>query len=309
MKKDRRRFRNPVLMVGILFSFFVPLVSFASQDCMTNYFEQPSYSGDCTERPPGSVCIGYSDNYTWLIYDSITGWREATCDGNIVQVAVGINREYHHILDSNSIAAYYVDEAACMTNYFEQPSYSGDCSERPPGSVCIGYSDNYTWLIYDSITGWREATCDGNKVQVAVGINREYHHILDSNFVRAIEPLSVISAIIDVHPDTINLKSKGRYITCYIELPASYDVNDIDTNTIFLNIEDISIPVELRPSEVGDYNNNGVLDLMVKFDRQIVQDSVTTDSVEMVVSGFLINQEDSFEGTDIVLIVDHCCPK
>ncbi|MBW2742309.1 MAG: hypothetical protein JRE64_26535 [Deltaproteobacteria bacterium] len=39
---------------------------------------------------------------------------------------------------------------------------------------------------------------------------------------------------IDIHPDTLNKKSKGKYITCYIELPEAYSVEDIDIDTVML---------------------------------------------------------------------------
>ncbi len=43
-----------------------------------------------------------------------------------------------------------------------------------------------------------------------------------------------IIATIDIDPDTLNRGSKGKMITCYIELPESYDVKDIDASTILL---------------------------------------------------------------------------
>ena len=30
------------------------------------------------------------------------------------------------------------------------------------------------------------------------------------------------------HPDTLNLKDRGRWVTAYVELPQGYDVDDID---------------------------------------------------------------------------------
>ncbi len=82
----------------------------------------------------------------------------------------------------------------------------------------------------------------------------------------------IISATIDVDPDTLNLKSKGQWVTCYIELPEAYNVSDIDVSTVMLNG---TIPVSLLevpapqpvPTEVGDYDNDAIPDLMVKFPR------------------------------------------
>jgi hypothetical protein len=43
-----------------------------------------------------------------------------------------------------------------------------------------------------------------------------------------------IIASIDIKPDTLNLKSKGNWITAYIELPEGSNVGDIDCSTIRL---------------------------------------------------------------------------
>jgi len=38
--------------------------------------------------------------------------------------------------------------------------------------------------------------------------------------------LLALSATVDLDPDTLNLESKGKWITCYIELPEGYDTGD-----------------------------------------------------------------------------------
>ncbi len=76
-----------------------------------------------------------------------------------------------------------------------------------------------------------------------------------------------IPTTIDLDPNTLNLKSKGKGITCYIELPEGYDVADIDVSTIMLND---TVPAELHSTQVGDYDEDGIPDLMVKFDREEV---------------------------------------
>jgi len=72
-------------------------------------------------------------------------------------------------------------------------------------------------------------------------------------------------ASVDIAPDSLNLKSMGKWITCYIELPTGYSVSDITVSSILLND---TIPVDpLAPTTIGDYDNNGIPDLMVKFSR------------------------------------------
>lgn len=75
---------------------------------------------------------------------------------------------------------------------------------------------------------------------------------------------ALIEATIDIDPNTLNLRSKGKWITAYIELPEGYNVADINVSSIMLNN---TIPVEPKPMAVGDYDNDSIPDLMVKFDR------------------------------------------
>jgi hypothetical protein len=85
------------------------------------------------------------------------------------------------------------------------------------------------------------------------------------------------SVIIDIDPDTLNLKSKGKWITCYIDLPG-YDVNDIDISTILLE--------DTIPAEWGDIQGDI---LMVKFDRSEVEDMLSPGTYNLKVSGELMD--------------------
>jgi len=70
---------------------------------------------------------------------------------------------------------------------------------------------------------------------------------------------------VDFDPDTLNLKSKGEWVTAYTEFPEGYDVADINVSTILLNG---TIPLNVdAPVTIGDYDNDSIPDLMVKFDR------------------------------------------
>jgi hypothetical protein len=71
-------------------------------------------------------------------------------------------------------------------------------------------------------------------------------------------------AAVNLDPDTVNLNSNGKWITCYIELPEGYVVGDINVSSLMLNE---TILAEPEPVAIGDYDNDGVPDLIVKFDR------------------------------------------
>ncbi|MGB9778733.1 MAG: NosD domain-containing protein [Candidatus Bathyarchaeales archaeon] len=119
------------------------------------------------------------------------------------------------------------------------------------------------------------------------------------------------TATIDINPKALNLRSKGKWITAYIELPEGYNVADINVSSIMLN--DI-IPAEPKPIATGDYNNNGVQDLMVKFNRAEVISYILSNvnitelieerfmTVTLTVTGYL-SDGTPFQGSITIKIV------
>jgi|GEM_PF-5830493 len=107
-----------------------------------------------------------------------------------------------------------------------------------------------------------------------------------------------INATIDIDPDVLNLQSQGKWVTCYIEFPDGYDVNDIEVASVFLNR---TIPAESHPIAIGDYDEDSIPDLMVKFDRSRVQNILEPgDSVEILIVGNVL--EEMFGGTDTIKV-------
>ncbi len=70
-----------------------------------------------------------------------------------------------------------------------------------------------------------------------------------------------------------------------------------------LDVNGSSINEVITPTDVGDYDNDGIPDLMVKFDRQAVQSNIMAGSVEMVVSGSLEGLT-TFQGSGTVVVID-----
>ena len=111
-----------------------------------------------------------------------------------------------------------------------------------------------------------------------------------------------VTATIDFDPDTLNLKSEGSVVTVYIylELPPGYDVSQVDISSIRLNG---AIAALDKPTEIGDYDGDGITDLMVKFDRAAVQSVLAVgEQVQITITGEVDGI--AFEGRDTIRVID-----
>ncbi len=113
----------------------------------------------------------------------------------------------------------------------------------------------------------------------------------------------IITATVDFCPKTLNLKSKGKWVTIYIELPVEYNVANINLTTVIL--QEI-IPAELNPSSLGDYDEDNIPDLMVKFNRQDLKGLLEPgENVEITVTGEFSNGNGlTFEGMDTNSVIN-----
>lgn len=118
---------------------------------------------------------------------------------------------------------------------------------------------------------------------------------------------------LDIVPKTLNMRSRGKWITAYVELPEGYDVSDINISTVMLND---AIPVSLLdvpapepvPTEIGDCDSDGVLDLMVKFNRTELTSHIyhalgmKYGNVTLTVVGELADGT-MFESSDVIRVI------
>jgi hypothetical protein len=116
-------------------------------------------------------------------------------------------------------------------------------------------------------------------------------------------PTLTIASTISINPQTLNIKSKGKWIISYLELPEEYDAKDINVPSIMLND---TIPVEPNSTAIGDYDNDTIPDLMVKFNRTVVSEFILSKgivygNVTLTLTGQLYNGT-IFAGSDMILV-------
>ncbi len=97
-------------------------------------------------------------------------------------------------------------------------------------------------------------------------------------------------------------KSDKNAVIVYIEIPG-YDINTIDVSTVTLNTTNGSVPAQLSPIEIGDYDSDGIPDLMVKFERQAVIGIVDVgDNIKITISGEVGGI--IFNGSDKIRVIE-----
>jgi len=104
----------------------------------------------------------------------------------------------------------------------------------------------------------------------------------------------LVSAKARILPRTINLASKGNWITCYIWLTEEYDVADIEPNSIFL--EDKIKPDEFSVDEQQQLAT-------ARFNRDDVQSNLEVGDIDLKITGWLTDGN-LFEGKDTIKVIN-----
>jgi hypothetical protein len=126
-----------------------------------------------------------------------------------------------------------------------------------------------------------------------VGFGKAYYTEWDN--VRLIEKPKAIPALVSLDPGILNPNSSGNWITCYIKLTEGRDVHMIDGASVTLN----GIPAcmgqqgwakpKANEANVADFDADGTLERMVKFDRAAVVAVVQPPETTVTVKGLLMD--------------------
>jgi predicted lipoprotein with Yx(FWY)xxD motif len=164
--------------------------------------------------------------------------------------------------EGGAIIAWHDDRRFSRDIYAQRVDASGEFQWTLDGlALCKAIRDQREPQIFtDGAGGGIVAWCDDRRAETDIYAQRV---TCDGQ----VGPPPPLEATIDLDPETLNKKSKGKATTCYIELPEGYDPTDIDVSTVTLNSE---LNAELTPTTVGDHDADGVADRMVKFNRSTV---------------------------------------
>lgn len=184
--------------------------------------------------------------------------------------------------DSAFVSAYAADDVLCYK-----------------ASVNFDSPDDYNqWFCISPPSGFEDVLVR-KLVLTFANINYGvWDHLVfdaDNNAPNPENPV-VISATIDIHPGTLSLNSKAKWITCYIQLPEGYNVADIDFGTVRL---EGGIEADVDQSWADETAEVAIC----KFSRSEVQAIVQPGLVELTVSGEFIDGTVLFEESDVIRVV------
>lgn len=179
------------------------------------------------------------------------------------------------------------------------------------GATFSQYSDDGTYsfeLVAQSVGG---STFSGEDVFIDAGNPSNARPVPD--FVRIGTATAIVTAVpdfivatVEIGPETINLKSRGRFVTAYLELPRGFAPEDIRVSTVSITAVDglpiAPITARAKPTEIADFDNDGIGDLMVKFNRDAIQKVLSPSMRTLRIEGFASNI--LFVGERAVAVID-----
>ncbi len=265
-------------------------------DFLGNVYVTGSSEGNETKKDFTTVAYDSTGNELWVA--SYDGGPESSEDiavdmaldslGNVYVTGVswrGVTDRWATVAYDSSGNELWVARDACRRRYDIETGPSGNIYVTGVSSGVIGEMD-YSTVAYDPSGNelW-VMSYDGefNGPDISEGIAVDHfgnvyvtgtsQYNIGRNEVVTIKyaPGQTPEPTVDIAPDTLNLRSRGRWITAYLELSGGKSVADIDVSSLLLNE---TIPAENWPTAIGDHDEDGIPDLMIKFNRSRVQEYI-----------------------------------
>ena len=132
--------------------------------------------------------------------------------------------------------------------------------------------------------GWIEGVYVANNQHFSFDlVSPDTSHI---NFIETVE--------VKIHPETLNLASEGRWVTCEIFIPEDYNAADVNSASVLLQDE-------IQPDWIWFHEKQNVL--MAKFSRPALQEILEPGEVELTIRGSFENGT-YFEGSGTIRVID-----
>jgi parallel beta-helix repeat protein len=294
-------------------------------------------SDDPSANPPSDYEFWRSIEWTKTTVEAISGTtitfeflihlRDGTEQSSIgdIDVDTGVGFPFYFI--SADLAAGYTTYAGGI-GYGPGPKinetvlveYLGTLRETNHLNLSRFYEDYFGWKNYRESYNfyWDRAT----GVQTEYSYQRSFETGTEAYLTAELTSFIIvdtnlwgtppaISATLDINPDTLNLRSKSKWITAYIQLPEGYSAADVNASTILLNgtiapVLDQKYDFVTNSSEyLVDHNDDGILERIVKFDRALLQSWIYQSvgmqhEVSLTITGELTDGT-LFEGTATIL--------
>ena len=223
-------------------------------------------------------------------YTAIGPFNDGATNIPINSVSVSSDSRFVMAGTGNGIASYLdITDGHLVWNY-DTGSYMWDVAISPNCEYAVTASvgsyppfpeappNVFLLRAADGIKTWNYST-PAASVAISPDSTRIVVGSLDHNVYAFAAPSSapsVVTAAVHFDPCALNLRSKGKWITAYIQLPEDHSPADIVASTVLLNdtISPVLDPkygfVEKANGYLVDRNGDGVIERMLKFDRASV---------------------------------------
>jgi len=263
------------------------------------------------------IGCGEHDSVDWNIIDKLEHdarvldfiWNFAKSAGQSFLGFMGRSPINILVTDPNGRQVGYDTTRQLIVNDIEGAFYSGNGTEPQILMIPDQINGIYSITVVGTATG--NYTFAVEYVNATQTVTQSFNGTISpqekQTLVASISGTNLASyrcAQMDIDPNVLNLCNKGRWITTYIELGKSFNMQNVNVSSIRLNG---TIPVAFSaPVAIGDYDNDGIPDLMVRFDRTavsgyILSKGVKYGNVTLTVTGQL-NDGTEFMGSNVIKV-------